>query len=40
MFEYISFNDIEQNSNEESPTLKDTKTTCSKIEDIEIEKDD
>ncbi|CAK82882.1 unnamed protein product (macronuclear) [Paramecium tetraurelia] len=40
MFEYISFHDIEQNSNEGSPTEKIDKSTCDKIENLTCEKDD
>ena len=40
MVEFINFNDIEENSIEESPTSKTAASTCVKINDIPIEKDD
>lgn len=42
MVEFISFNDIEDNSNsfEESQISKNVASTCDKIDDVVVEKDD
>ncbi|CAD8092385.1 unnamed protein product [Paramecium sonneborni] len=40
MIEFINFNDIEENSNQESPISKNIASTNDKIDDIEVDKDD
>lgn len=40
MLEFISFNDIEENSFEESQITKNVASTCDKIDDISVEKED
>ncbi|CAD8079297.1 unnamed protein product [Paramecium primaurelia] len=40
IFQYTSFHDIEENSNDDSPILKDAVSICNKNDNITCEKDD